>query len=109
MKEFVFYTFEGYTESPTEQTVENLQILGFEKGNSIIKANKNLLKKRPWIIKSGFNNYEIIGRQLLDDRTKKLIKKIIDYNWNNEQKHYEENPTHDHIFLTLKELKNNIN
>ena len=34
MKEFIFYTFEGYTESPTGKMVENLQILGFEKGKN---------------------------------------------------------------------------
>ena len=105
MKEFIFYTLEGYTESPTEKPVENIQVLGFEKGETIKEANKNLLKKRRWIIESGFNEQEIIHKQLLGDETKNLIKTLIDYNWDKEQKHYEENPVPDHIFLTLKELK----
>lgn len=105
MKEFIFYTCEGYTESPTEKPVENIQILGFEEGTTIQEANKNLLKKRPWIIESGFNEQEIIYKQLLDEKTKKLIKTLLDYNWNNEQKHYEESPAPNHIFLTLKELQ----
>ena len=108
MKQFVFYTCEGYTESPTQKVVENIQILGFEEGKSIKEANKNLLFKRPWIIESGFNEQEIIHKQLLDEKTKSLIKKIIDYNWDEEKRHYERTPVSNHIFLILKELKNII-
>lgn len=105
MKEFIFYTFQGYTESPLEEPVENIQVLGFEKGRSSEEANKSLLNKRPWIIESGFDEQEIIHKQLLDNNTKDLIKALIDYNWDEEKKHYEENPVSDHIFLTLKRLK----
>ncbi len=105
MKEFIFYTFEEYTESPTEKPVENIQVLGFEKGKSIKEAHKSLLKKSPWIIESGFDEQKIIHKQLFDNKTKALIKTLIDYNWDEEQKHYEEDPVPDHIFLKLKELK----
>ena len=108
MKEFIFYTLEGYTESPTGKSVENIQILGFEEGSSIKEAKERLIEKEPWIIEDGFIKQEIIGKQLLDDKTKNLIKKLISYNWENEQKHYEENPIPNHIFLILKELNNII-
>ena len=105
MKEFIFYTFEGYTESPTGKQVENIQILGFDEGKNAKQARTNLLKERPWIVENGFDEREIICKQLLDNKTKDLIKRLIDYNWDAEQKHYEEDSVPDHIFLTLKKLK----
>lgn len=65
MKEFVFYTFEGYTESPTGQAVENIQILGFEFGENEIEARNHLIKENEWIIENGFRENRIIGRQIL--------------------------------------------
>ena len=44
MKNFVFYTAEGYTESPNGEQVENYQILGFESGNTQDEALQKLLK-----------------------------------------------------------------
>ena len=44
MKNFVFYTAEGYTESPTGVQVENYQILGFQSGNTQDEALQKLLK-----------------------------------------------------------------
>jgi hypothetical protein len=64
MKEFIFYTFEGYTESPTGKVLENLQILGFEKGENENQAFKTLINNNQWIIKSGFNKDKIISKQL---------------------------------------------
>ena len=64
MKKFIFYTFEGYTESPTGKMVENLQILGFEDGENENEAFQTLINNNPWIIKSGFNKDKIISMQL---------------------------------------------
>ena len=64
MKEFIFYTFEGYTESPTGKVLENLQILGFEKGKNENEAFIALINNNQWIIKSGFNKDKIISKQL---------------------------------------------
>ena len=33
MNEYIFYTDEGYCESPNGTQTENFQVLGFEKGN----------------------------------------------------------------------------
>ena len=59
MKEYIFYSFEGYTESPTGDTVENIQLLGIEKGNNEEEAKENLIKNNKWIEESGFDKYEI--------------------------------------------------
>ena len=64
MREFIFYTFEGYTESPTGEFVENLQVLGFEFGENIINAQKTLMAKNQWILEKGFDENKIIGRQI---------------------------------------------
>ena len=64
MKSFVFYTTEGYTESPSGEQVENYQILGFEKGNTQEEALQNLLKN-DWIERLGFKRTEIIAQQLV--------------------------------------------
>lgn len=105
MKEFVFYTFEGYTENPTGEPVENIQLLGFENGNSAQEAKENLLFNSQWIEKTHFNKFEIESKQILDDKLKKLIKILIDYNWESEQNHYQESPDENHIFLVLEQLK----
>ena len=64
MREFVFYTEEGYTESPTGKTVENLQILGFENGKNKDEAFKTLINNNQWIIENGLNKDKIICKQL---------------------------------------------
>lgn len=64
MKKFVFYSFEGYTESPNGQPVENLQILGFENGENECEAFKTLIRNNQWITESGFNKDKIMSRQL---------------------------------------------
>ena len=64
MKRFVFYTSEGYTESPTREMVENLQILGFENGENEKEAFKSLIDNNQWILERGFNQNKIITMQL---------------------------------------------
>ena len=65
MREFVFYTEEGYTESPTGKTVENLQILGFAMGTDEANARKILLKENPWIIEYGFNEKGLFCKEII--------------------------------------------
>lgn len=105
MKNFVFYTYEGYTESPMGKPVENMQLLGFETGKTYKQAKENLMSNCEWIEEIGFNFSKIEAQQLLDDNLKELIKTLIDYNWDSEQKHYEESPAENHIFLVLEKLK----
>ena len=108
MKHYVFYTFEGYTESPTGQSVENIQLLGFEKGRTGKQAKENLINSCKWIEEMGFDKSEIESKQLLDDELRDMIKTLVDYNWDSEKRHYEEDPTENHIFLVLEKLKKYI-
>ena len=61
MDEYIFYTSEGYCESPNENKVENFQVLGFEKGQSKEEALSKLLENNSWIKDNSYNVDEIIG------------------------------------------------
>lgn len=68
MREYVFYTGDGFTISPYSDAqipdCENFQILGFEKGENAQSAFSKLLKSSPWIEEKGFSEVkcsEIIG------------------------------------------------
>ena len=126
MNEYVFYTFEGYTESPTGKECENIQLLGFEYGRNKKSAKKKLVETREWIEELDFDVEEIESKQLLTDENKNDIKTVIEYLWNNEQKHFEEEINKEididetesieleklcpnHIFTVLKRLKELVN
>jgi hypothetical protein len=59
MKEFIFITHEGTTESPTSKQVENMQVLGFAHGEDWQEARSNLLKENSWIEETDFSVDEI--------------------------------------------------
>lgn len=65
MNEYIFYTLEGYTISPTNIEVENCQLLGFAKGENSQDALANLIIENQWIIEYGFNVDKIISRQVV--------------------------------------------
>ncbi|MBR6566067.1 MAG: hypothetical protein IKK79_04575 [Spirochaetaceae bacterium] len=79
MNRYVFYTFEGFTESPTNAECDNIQILGFEEGINLNEAKNTLITENAWIQKYGFNIHEIYAKQLLTDENKVDIKSLIDY------------------------------
>jgi len=66
MNEYVFFTSEGFTQSPNGDDVENFQILGFEKSDNKENAINLLLKHNVWIIEKNFNIQKIKSRQLLN-------------------------------------------
>jgi hypothetical protein len=45
---------------------------------------------------------------MLDNKLKEDIKTVVEYLWHDEQKHYDADPTNDHIFLCLKRLAKTI-
>jgi len=45
-------------------------------------------------------------RESTSDNQDTITQEIIDYLYNDEKRHYEEDPQPDHIFLKLKKLKN---
>lgn len=55
MKTYLFYTPEGYNESPNHAEVYTLQILGYEQGRNEEEAKLKLLDHNTWIQKGGFN------------------------------------------------------
>lgn len=109
MKEFLFYTTEGYTEGPnSDYPVENCQVLGRSHGHTPQEALHNLVEDNHWILKAGFSTNSIIFVELLTSEIKQDINKVVEYLWKDENKHYEENGEPlDHIFSTLCNLKKN--
>ena len=59
MGKYIFYTSEGFTQSPTNIETENFQILGFSDGENPDIALTKLLKQNPWISDYGFNVFKI--------------------------------------------------
>lgn len=108
MNEYIFYTTEGVTLPPNEdEDIDNCQILGFVEAKNSSEAMDLLLKNNPWIVEAGFSRREIMVKQVLTNEQIKDIQAIVDYNWTDEEKHYEEcgeYPTN-HIFEVLKRLR----
>ena len=107
MNEYIFYTPEGYTIAPNENVkVENCQALGTAKGKDEAEAKGNLLKENLWIIDGGFDPAQLISKQIVTDEQRSAIKKMLDYLWEEEERHYEElECPNNHIFKVMKLLK----
>lgn len=110
MNEYIVYTAEGYTSGPeTESNVENCQILGMIEGLSEMDAIEKLFEQNEWIKKAGFSIDNAIARPLLTASIMEDIKTVIDYLWDDEYNHLQENHYHqDHIFSRIKRLKKRI-
>lgn len=106
MSEYIFYTTEGFTQAPNGNDVENCQVLGRVMGKNEKEAKSNLLKENPWIEEMGFDTADIIVKQLLTEEQKADIKTVIDYLWEDEHKHFqEEYYPKSHIYRIMKRLK----
>lgn len=110
MNEYMFYTAEGFSQSPNETDCENLQILGFEKAESPEIAKEQLLENNDWILQYGFNTDKILSKKILTAEAEASIKTVVDYLWKDEERHYEEclatdGKVENHIFNHLKNLK----
>ena len=55
MNHYIFFTPEGYTESPNESEVFTLQVLGYEHGDNPEAARERLIANNRWILDGGFN------------------------------------------------------
>lgn len=93
------------------EKIENCQILGFVEAKNCIEAKDLLLKDNPWIGEVGYSLSEIRVKQVLTKEQMQDIQTIVDYNWEDEEKHYEEcdEPPKEHIFEVLKRLKQMYN
>lgn len=110
MNEYVFYTFEGFTQSPNKTDCENLQILGFEKAENLEVAKEHLLVNNDWISRYGFDTEKILSKKILTEESLASIKTVVDYLWKDEEKDYEEclvsgKNVDNHIFKHLRKLK----
>lgn len=110
MNEYMFYTFEGFTQSPNKTDCENLQILGFEKAENLEVAKEHLLVNNDWILKYGFDMEKILSKRILTEKTLNSVKSVVNYFWSNEEKKYEEclatnRDVDNHIFKHLRKLK----
>jgi len=69
MKSYIFITDEGSTFPPNSgsfsEEIENLQVLGIEKGITITEAFNNLIRNNKWIEKASFK--EVTGYSLEND------------------------------------------
>lgn len=110
MNEYMFYTFEGFTQSPNKTDCENLQILGFEKAENLEIAKSHLLANNEWILKYGFDKKKILSKRILTEESLASIKTVVDYLWKDEEKDYEEclvsgKNVDNHILKHLRKLK----
>lgn len=110
MNEYMFYTFEGFTQSPNKTDCENLQILGFEKAENLEAAKEHLLANNDWISKHGFDTEKILSKKILTEESLASIKTVVDYIWEDEEKDYEEclvsgKNVDNHILKHLRKLK----
>ncbi|MFA7570547.1 MAG: hypothetical protein WCY75_04780 [Sulfurimonadaceae bacterium] len=70
IKDFIFITFEGITFQPNSESdipdIENMQVIGFEKGLNLNEAFENLKKNKEYLKDTTF--VEIIGIELKDKK-----------------------------------------
>lgn len=106
MNEYLFYTTEGVTYPPNiTADIENCQVLGYSKGKDKSLALHNLLVENPWIEESQFDVSKIIGVQIFSQDAKHALRKLVDYLWKDEEKHFEESgKPADHIFIIIQQL-----
>ena len=105
--EYIFYTTEGHTDAPNDSIeVENCQVLGTVRGSNEDEAQENLLNENPWITEAGFDPTEFLVRQILTNELRNDINVLVDYLWEDEERHFEESEDKEnHIFNVLKRLK----
>jgi len=73
MKQFIFYTNEGFTEDNQNNPTENCQILGWGKGENSQEAFKNLVKENTYLKEMDFN--EVMCQELVDEKIEYLSLK----------------------------------
>ena len=62
--------------------------------------------ENPWIEEVGFDMEDLLVKQLLTEEQKADIKAVVDYLWEDEHKHFqEEHYPKNHIYRILKRLK----
>ena len=66
MKHFIFLTKEGFTQTPDNKDIENLQVLGVSSGNNKEEAFENFKKENEYLQQTNFN--EVIVMELASEK-----------------------------------------
>ena len=65
MHDYIFYTKEGFCQAPDSSTVENFQVLGFERGNNPAEAIARLIENNPWILEKDYSKEKILHKEVV--------------------------------------------
>ena len=56
MRNFIFFTEEGFTETPRNEDIENFQVLGMANGVDEEDASNNFIQKYDFLKNAGYRN-----------------------------------------------------
>lgn len=70
MKNYLFFTSEGFTYGPKNKEIQNMQILGDATGNDVLEAFKNFKINQPYLKNFSFTN--VMAIQTIDDVIRNL-------------------------------------
>ncbi len=70
MKNFLFFTREGFTFDSNNKEIQNMQILGDATGNDVLEAFKNFKINQPYLKNFSFTN--VMAIQTIDDVIRNL-------------------------------------
>lgn len=104
--QYIFYSEEGYCESPIGEKIENFQVLGITSGNNEQQAYANLLKENKWIKENKFRECHIFYKMIIPCEIKKSLDVIIKFFFENKNKHIEKLGTKDNMVDILNHLDN---
>lgn len=104
--QYIFYSEDGYCESPRGEKIENFQVLGITSGNNEQQAYENLLKENEWIKEYEFKESSIFYKMIIPCEIKKSLDVIIKYLLENKNKYIEKFGAEDNIVDILNHLDN---
>ncbi|MFT7004982.1 MAG: hypothetical protein ACJAWW_002348 [Sulfurimonas sp.] len=70
MKEFIFFTNEGYTQDPNNKVIDNMQILGDGTGNNVVEAFTSFKRNQTYLSEFAFK--EVIALEYVGDFIRQL-------------------------------------
>lgn len=70
MKQFLFFTREGFTFDPNHKELHNMQILGDGTGDDVLEAFVNFKRDQDYLLERGFK--EVIAVQYVGDMIRHL-------------------------------------
>lgn len=110
MAKYIFYTERKLTNLSNDNEAVNFQVIGFEEGKTEEEAYLNLKNNIDWVKNADFLDKDLRSKLVFETSFLSKIEKVLNYLWENEERHYEEDMDEDgsvenHIFTTLKEIK----